>query len=51
MHNAITLVKYIHTNVDAMIQTWEEVVGSAIVTLAGRDVRIIRTTTMTSADL
>ena len=50
MVNAITLIPYIQTNVDATIQTREEVVGSAIVTLAGKDVRPIRTTTLTIAD-
>ena len=50
MHKAITLILYIQTKVDAMSLTREEVVGSAIVTLAGKDVRVIRTTTITIAD-
>ena len=50
MDTAITLKIYIQTNVGAASLTGEEVVGRAIVTLAGKDVRIIRTTTITSAD-
>ena len=44
MVSAITLILYIHTIIDAMFLTGEEVVGSAIVTLAGKVVRVIRTT-------